>query len=110
MDPLVIHEYRDRAVLLRDLLEEWFQHEALEPARCKVGLAIVDLQHWIDGLSPGPGAGVTQEQQLAETLRQCRSALQTAMCDVTDPVARRVITRRIESADRVLARMPRFVG
>lgn len=50
------------------------------------------------------------ENELAECLRQCRAVLETALHEIPSETARRVITRRIASADRVLARMPRFVG
>jgi hypothetical protein len=48
-------------------------------------------------------SGLTLE--LAETLRQCRAALETALPEINDPVGQRVIQRRIDSADRVLAKL-----
>lgn len=50
------------------------------------------------------------EQELAECLRQCRSVLQTALTDQHvphNPTRQRVLERRIASADRVLAKVPR---
>jgi len=47
------------------------------------------------------------ELELAECLRQCRSTLETVLAETTDETAHRVITRRIDSANRVLAKMPR---
>ncbi len=48
------------------------------------------------------------EQELAECLRQCRSALDTALHDpIDDPARKRVLERRIASADRILAKVPR---
>jgi hypothetical protein len=41
---------------------------------------------------------------LYDALVQCRSVLGTALRDATDPVARRVITRKIEVANAALAK------
>lgn len=46
------------------------------------------------------------EQELAECLRQCRAALETVLAETSDETARRVISRRIASAERVLAKVP----
>jgi hypothetical protein len=47
------------------------------------------------------------ETELAECLRQCRAALETLLAETGDDIARRVIARRIDSANRVLAKMPK---
>lgn len=50
-DPLTIHEFRDRAALLRDAVNAQFDHGDLQPAVRAVDAALSDLQQRIEALS-----------------------------------------------------------
>ena len=52
MDPFVIHEFRDRAASLRDLLDTWFEKFPLSADVERVDQALIALQASIEGLAP----------------------------------------------------------
>lgn len=52
MNLFTIHEYRDRAARIRELIDVWFDDEALHPARDQADAAVQNLQQAIELLQP----------------------------------------------------------